>query len=420
MNTFVLVDCNNFYVSCERLFNPALENRPVLVLSSNDGCVVARSQEVKQLGIKMGEPFFKIKDLCRAHDILVFSSNYQLYGNLSQRVMHLLSEAAEDIQIYSIDEAFLTFANMPPEQLVRFSIEMRRNIKQCVGIPTSIGIAPTKTLAKIANDLAKKDRSYGIFDICEKEVQDQILKDFAVEKIWGIGTQLMKKLHAMGIYTAEELRQQDPVMIRKKMGVYGERILWELRGISCLQLEEAQPKKSITCSRSFGAVITSKSEIAEAVATHVDSACRKLRDQQCAAQAISVYLEALIDSKTNVRQTFNTTLPFPIPTNDTPYIISLAKRGVNALFHQGMRYKKCGVILLDFTPEQLVIPDLLLGSIDPKRRHLADTLDALNAHFGKNTVFYGAMGINSAWAARSANRSDKYTSDWGSLAIAKA
>lgn len=420
MSYFVLVDCNNFYVSCERLFNPWLEGRPVIVLSNNDGCVVARSQEAKRLDIKMGEPYFKIKDFCKHRGVVVYSSNYQLYGDLSQRVMLILSEIAPEIQIYSIDEAFLNFpAEMEPRALIEQCTEIRHIIKKWVGIPTSLGIAKSKTLAKIANDLAKKD-TQGIFDLSSPDIQREVLRKFPVGDVWGVGGSSKVKLNALGVYTAWDLREIDPSIVRHKLGVVGERMVWELRGVSCLPLEEASAKKSISCSRSFGRTVTGIAELSEALSTYINTACLKMRQQNCCARAICVYLEAVLDVQTGMRRHFSTTISFPIATSDTPQIISTAKHCLAHLFCEGQRYKKCGIILLDLIPENAVLPDLFLGSPDPKRQHLMQTVDALNAHFGKNTLFYGAMGTNPQWKMRSDKRSRHFTTSWEDLAIARA
>jgi len=417
---YALVDCNNFYVSCERLFNPQLEGRPVIVLSNNDGCVVARSQEAKQLKIGMGEPFFKIRDLCRVHNVAVYSSNYQVYGDISQRIMSVLSGRSPDMEVYSIDEAFLTYPeSMSPQALWEHIAETRRLVKKWVGIPTSIGIAPTKTLAKVANDLAKKNRVVGLFDLTSKSKCDEVLKDYPIEDVWGIGRNLSVQLKAMGIYTAGEFAAMDPVIIRRKMGVVGERMLWELRGISCLMLEETAPKKSISCSRSFGKTVTEASELAEALATFVSRACVKLRSQNSCAQAINVYLEAVLDPQTNLRRHYSTVVSFVMPTSDTAHIISAAKETLKSLFCKGQSYKKCGIILLDLIHERSVIPDLFLAP-NPKRKLVMQTVDALNARFGKNTLFYGAMGIDPQWKVRADRRSPLYTTSWDELPFVRA
>lgn len=420
MSTFVLVDCNNFYVSCERLFNPSLEGCPVIVLSNNDGCVVARSSEAKKLGIKMGEPLFQIRNLCRDHDVYVYSSNYLLYGDLSRRVMRLITEMTPSCQIYSIDEAFAEYpSSVASGQIVREAIEMRRIIKRWTGIPTSLGIAPTKTLAKVATDFAKKE-PLGVFDLTSPALQEKILKDYPVGDIWGIGSRLKAKLNAMGIFSAWEFCRADPVFIRKRMGVVGERMLWELRGISCLPLEKAPPKKSITYSRSFGEVVLDKEALSEALSTYTANACVKLREEGSCAQALCVFVESQIEPGQPERHYDNVVIPLPFPTNDTPEIIHAAKACMDRLFQEERRYKKCGLILLDLMPEACVIPDLLAGVSDPKRRRLASVVDDLNARMGRNTLFYGAMGVSSGWKTNSKRRSDGYTSSWGSLAVVRS
>lgn len=421
MEYFALVDCNNFYVSCERLFNPRLEGRPVIALSNNDGCVVARSQEAKQLGIKMGEPYFQIRELCKQRDVAICSSNYSVYGDLSQRVMHIISKMAPEVQIYSIDEAFATYPGTFLEKdVVAHCLEMRRCIKKWVGIPTSIGIAPTKTLAKMANALAKKNREQGIFNLYSQSTQDEILKKFPIQEVWGIGSRLGTRLRSQGIYTAAEFRDADPSYIRKMMGVVGERMLWELRGLSCLPMEEPVDKKSITCSRSFGTTVTEMHHLAEALATHVNTACVKLREQESCAAALCIFIEAIVDSNTGTRRPFSTVIPFDMPSHDTSLMISEAKRYLSEIFVKGLRYKKCGVVLLDLLPKKNVLPDLFLGVSNAKRDRVMYTVDALNQHFGKDTLFYGAMGINPVWKMKRDKCSSDYTSDWEGLAIAKA
>lgn len=421
MPHFALVDCNNFYVSCERLFNPRLEGLPVIVLSNNDGCVVARSQEAKKLNIAMGAPFFKIRDLCLQFNVVVFSSNYQVYGDISERVMRILADRCPDIQIYSIDEAFLTYPDaMAADAVLKECSEMRRIIKKWVGIPTSIGLATTKTLSKVANDMAKKDRTRGIFDLRPLSVQQEVLKDFPIEDVWGIGSRLSARLRGLGIFTAAEFRDMEPSFIRKKMGVVGERMVWELRGVSCLPLEQPKDKKSIGCSRSFGKAVSEPSDLAEALATHVHTACVKLRQQRSCAQALCVSLEAYLDMQAGTRRYFSTVIPFAMPTNDTAEIIGAAKKCLSHLFCKGLLYKKCGIILLDLLPENSVIPDLFLGTMDPKRQKLLHAVDHINRQLGKNTLFYGAMGVNPRWKMRSERRSRCYTTDWEELAVAKA
>ena len=420
MTHFILADCNNFYVSCERLFNPKLEGVPVIVLSNNDGCVVARSQEAKAVGIKMGVPYFQIKELCRTNKVEVLSSNYQLYGNLSDRVMNILSQNAPEIEIYSIDEAFLKYPASFSNILFSEGINLKKKIRKWLGLPVSFGIAPTKTLAKVANSLAKKNQE-GVFSLSLPKVQKKILQNYPINDVWGIGFRLAVQLKQMGIFTAWDFAAMDPPIIRKKLGVVGERMLWELRGISCLKLEEPKPKKSITSSRSFGRVITEEKDLAEALATFISSACVKLRSQASCTSAICVFLEAISDAKLGTRKQYSRVKPFVFPTNDTPQIISAAKSILSQLFIPNERYKKCGIILLDLTSESLLTPDLFLKSFDLKRMSLMKTVDTLNARFGRNTIFFGAMGSkNPSWKSRSDKCSKFNTSEWEALPTVKA
>lgn len=416
---FLLVDCNNFYVSCERVFEPKLEKQPIVILSNNDGCVVARSNEAKALGIAMGVPFFQIRDLCRKYSVIVRSSNYELYGDMSQRVMDILAPMAPEIEIYSIDEAFLQFPHdMQVQDLLAHAHKARNTLKKWLGLPVSIGIGLTKTLAKVAGKIAKTNPK-GVFEICSSETQKRILDEFLIGDIWGIGKRWETKLHAMGIRTALELCEKDPVTIRKKMGVAGERILWELRGLSCLPLEDMHDKKSICCSRSFGKKLSEDSEITEALSTFVATACIKLREQKSCAQAICVFLETTIDPFTNTSTSFSKTAPLPIPTNHTPTIVSAAKKCLEEIFQKERIYRKCGIVLLDLIGEKNIVPDLFLGSMDPKHKKTCQTIDAVNDRFGKGTLFYGAMGVDPKWKTRSDSRSRNYTTSWDDLLVVK-
>src|SRR4029434_9630627 len=287
---FALLDCNNFYVSCERLFQPALLGKPVVVLSNNDGCVIARSDEAKALGIPMGLPAFKLADLVKAHPIEVYSSNYTLYGDLSARVMTTLTQWTPDVEVYSIDEAFLKFATLPPAALTVYGQSMRATIQQWTGIPVSIGIAPTKTLAKLANRLAKRSPQ-GVVTLTASSEIEATLACTRVEDIWGIGPGYTRRLKLYDIRTAMQLRDANDRWIRQQLGVVGQRTVWELRGISCLPLELCPPpKQSLMVSRSFGRPITSLTEMREAVATYTTRAAEKLRRHDVAAGVVTVFL----------------------------------------------------------------------------------------------------------------------------------
>jgi len=422
MHAFVLVDCNNFYVSCEKLFNPKLEGQPVVVLSNNDGCVISRSPEAKKLGIKMGSPFFQIREFCAKHRVRVYSSNYSLYGNLSQRVMSVLQDNTDQLEIYSIDEAFLRYPEGIFDQMLFAKCQnLKKIVKKWTGIPISIGIGPTKTLAKMANHLAKKNpNNGGVYDLRSEVAQENILKEFLIKDIWGIGRGFYESLKSFGLHTAWQLRQADPILIRRRLGVVGERVLWELRGLCCLPLEEVNSKKTITFSRSFGKVVTALDELEEALATYSNKAGSKLRQQKSYAKALYIYLESFLNTKTGSTRCFNLAMDFPRPTNDTAEIISAVKRCLKAIFRKGEKYKKCGVVLLDLISENQISQDLFLDTMDSKRQRLLQTIDEINGNFGKNTIFYGAMGVNPKWKMRSDKRSPCYTTSWKDLAVAKA
>jgi DNA polymerase V len=417
MSYVVLIDCNNFFASCERVFNPRLEGRPVLILSNNDGCVVSCSQEVKKLGVTIGQPFFQIKSLCERHKIHVISSNFHLYSALSNRVMHIAAQMAPEIEIYSIDEAFLKFPEtLLPEDVVAQCVELRRIVKQWIGIPTSLGIARTKTLAKVATKLAKKYPG-GVFDLTSPLLQEEILKKFPLGDVWGIGSRIESKLHSFGMQTAWDLREADLLRVRRSLGVVGERMVLELRGMPCFHLGEGESKKSITRSRSFGRVVESIEEISEAVATHVSAACQNLRSQKSCAKAICVYLVSAKKQEDFEYQTASTTTFFTSPTNETAEIIQAAKMCVPQLFCQGKRYKKCGITLIDLIQEELIAPDLFDGK---GRRKVSNVVDNINTRFGKKTLFYGAVGVDPSWGTRSDYRSSYYTALLDDLPVVKA
>lgn len=419
MDYFVLVDCNNFYASCERLFNPKLERRAVVVLSNNDGCVIARSQEAKLLGLKMGESFFKIKNFCHHYQVAVCSSNYALYGDLSQRVMSILGEEAPHIEVYSIDEAFLSYpSTFSLEEMFLQCQKLRVLTKQWVGLPVSLGMGPTKTLAKLANHFAKK-HSTGIYELVSTSSQE-ILREVPIKEIWGVGSGLQARLNAKGIFTASELRAADPVEIRRSLGVVGERLVWELRGVSCLPLEKPEPRKNIGSSRSFGRYVTCPLELAEALSTYVNTACGKLRKQKSCALAVYVYVEVITESYAGHGICHSTTIPLTYPSNDPAVLIKAAKKCLQKLYVKGCKYKKCGVMLLDLVPEDLVAPDFFDSGGGERKQILLGAIDNINARYGKNTVFYGAMGTNPVWKMRAAFRSQAFTTSWGELGIAYA
>ena len=415
MKVFALVDCNNFYASCERVFDPSLKNRPIVVLSNNDGCIVARSNEVKALDIPMGVPFFEQQALIKKHKVVVFSSNYQLYGDMSQRVMDSLRLFAPDMEVYSIDEAFLRLDHLQPRDLTEYCKTIRAKVFQWTGIPVSIGIGSTKVLAKVANRVAKKQTDNGVFDIRSQQTQDEILKTMEVKKIWGIARRWAERLNRMGIATAAELRDASPVIIRKQLSVVGERLVRELRGHSCIDLEDVQPRKNIMSSKSFGTLLTDKEPMAEALANYAARACEKLRKQNSRAQGVHVFIQTNGFRETDRQYSNAITCALTVPTSDTRLIIETAKSCLNRIYKPGYRYKKIGVMLLDLIPASLEQKHLFADSDPRPSDHLMGVVDRINRDHGPDTVFFGAQGVNREWKMRCGSRSPRYTTQWDEL-----
>lgn len=415
MKVFALVDCNNFYASCERVFDPSLKKRPIVVLSNNDGCIVARSNEVKALGIPMGVPFFEQEAVIKKHNIAVFSSNYQLYGDMSQRVMDSLRLFAPDMEVYSIDEAFLRLDHLQPRNLHEYCKTIRAKVIQWTGIPVSIGIGPSKVLAKVANHVAKKQADDGVFDIRSQKMQDEILKTLDVEKIWGIAGRWAERLGRIGIEKASELRDASPTIIRKHLSVVGERILRELRGQSCIDLEDIQPRKNIMSSKSFGTLLTKKEPLEEALANYAARACEKLRKQNSRAQAVYVFVQTNGFRETDKQYSNGLTCALTIPTSDTRIIIEAAKFCLNRIYKHGYRYKKTGIMLLDLIPASLEQKHLFVNFDHRPGDHLMDLVDRINKDHGPDTLFFGAQGVTREWKMRCGLRSPRYTTQWDEL-----
>jgi len=418
---FALVDCNNFYASCERVFNPKLAGRPAIVLSNNDGCVVARSNEAKALGIAMGVPAFQIRHLIRKHDVQVFSSNYALYGDMSQRVMETLQQFSPEVEVYSIDEAFLSLTGFVRQDLTEYGRRIRATVKQWTGIPVSVGIAETKTLAKIANHVAKwSEGTAGVFDLSAELDPDHVLAQVPVEEVWGIGPAHARRLKRHGITTARSLRDADDLWIRKQMGVVGLRTVQELRGISCLPLEQCPPpKQGITCSRSFGRPVTTLAEMREAVAAYTARAAEKLRGEQLAASALTVFLTTN-PFKDEPQYSNAVTLRLPGATDATPELLRVALKGIEAIYREGFRYKKAGVMLLGLVPVSQVQANLFDHANRERSSRLMKVLDRLNDHMGTGTLLYAAEGITKRWTARFDHRSPASTTNWRDLPVARA
>ena len=413
MKIFALVDCNNFYASCERVFDPGLKGRAIVVLSNNDGCIVARSNEAKALGIPMGVPLFEQKAIIKKHDVAVFSSNYQLYGDMSQRVMNSIRLHVPDMEVYSIDEAFLRLDHLQPRNLYEYCKLIRGKILQWTGIPVSIGIGSTKVLAKVANHIAKKQN--GIFDIRNRQEQDKILQTLDTGKLWGIAGRWSERLRRMNIKKASELRDADPTIIRKHLSVVGERILRELKGQPCIDLENIQPRKSIMSSKSFGNLLTKKEPLEEALANYAARACEKLRKQKSRAQAVYVFVQTNGFRKTDRQYNNAFTRTLSIPTSDTRVIIDAAKFCLNKIYRQGYRYKKTGIMLLDLISASLEQKQLFNNVNHLSSDRMMDIVDLINNDHGPYTLFFGAQGVFREWKMRCGSRSPRYTTQWNEL-----
>lgn len=416
-----LVDCNNFYVSCERVFNPKLQGKPVVVLSNNDGCIVARSGEAKMLGIGMGQPLFKCRDIIEKHNVHVFSSNYVLYGNMSGRVMATLAQFTPEMEIYSIDEAFLDLCGSDHlyghNDLTEYAHTICAKVIRWTGIPVSIGIARTKTLAKIANRLAKRStRANGVLDLVDSPYMDQVLKEVHVGDVWGIGRRSTEWLIGIGINNAGQLRDIDDRVISKRMGVVGLRLVYELRGISCLSLETCpSPCKGIISSRSFGQKVESLEELKEAVAAYTTNAAIKLRKQNLVARLLTVFVTSNPYSKSDQQYSNSFVIRLPVATNDTTELLHHAVRGIEKIYKKGIRYKKAGVMLDNLIPADQVQVTLFGGGNVGDNEKLMETVDLVNAKMGSGTLRYAVQGSTQPWRGRCKNRSPRYTSSWEEL-----
>jgi len=411
-----LVDCNNFYASCERVFNPKLWGVPVVVLSNNDGMIVARSNEAKALGIKMGEPLFKVQDIVKKYGVQVFSSNYVLYGDMSCRVMNCLSQYSPDVEIYSIDEAFLNLKGFESRDLVKYGTDLRNTVKQWTGIPVSIGIAKTKTLAKLANHIAKKDPKFkGVLNIYYEDDVNEFLKRTEVSDIWGVGRQYTKLLNNHNIKTAYDFIQLDDNWIKKKMTVMGLRTAMELRGIPCITLETSpSPKKAIISSRSFSKLTSNKQDIRESVAFFTSIAAQKLRKQRSAASLLTVFLRT--NPFKDIPQYHNGVLvQLPLPTDSTSEMISYAMKGVEQIFREGFQYQKVGVMLAGIVPRDRN-QYILFDREDRERMDkINDVIDGINKEMGAWTISFAATGTNRNWKTRADMKSPRYTTNWEEL-----
>jgi DNA polymerase V len=417
------VDCNNFYVSCERLFNPALEGKPVVVLSSNDGCVVARSNEAKALGIKMAIPLFKVAHLVRQHKIITLSSNYALYGDLSDRVMNVLATMSTYQEVYSIDECFLDFSGYP--DTIDRGQYIRQTIKQWLGLPVCVGIGASKTLAKLSNYIAKRRMEYqGVFDFAKLPAEDQtlIMHSIPVGEIWGIGRKMSERLNNMGIRTVKELRDSDPEHMQDLFGVVVKRTVLELRGTSCLSLDEVtQPRKQIVCSRSFGNHVKDIKVLEEAVASYASRAAEKLRRDGSLVCVVQVFVRTSNFSDSATQYSNQATFRLTNPTDDTITVTKTAISILHQIFKEGYAYQKAGVVLMDLIPADAQQLQLFTPTEKTEKSHkLMHVLDATNAIMGAKTLYLAAEGHEEGWRSKTEHMSPAYTTSWDCLPIAKA
>lgn len=408
---FALCDCNNFYASCERVFDPSLEGKPVVVLSNNDGCVIARSSEAKALGIPMGEPYFKIRNLAERGQVRVFSSNYVLYGDMSNRVMQTLSLFTPNVEVYSIDECFLDLGGLYGVDLPSYARTIKRTVQQWTGIPVSLGVAPTKALAKIANRLSKKSaKAGGVLVLTEPRHIQKALEATKIEDVWGIGRQYAKFLKKRNIHTALDFANLPESWVKQHMTIVGLRLQKELKGETCLELEEALPaKKGICTSRSFGKKITTLDELQEATASYAAKCARKLRQQKSCARLVTVFVTTNTFSEHD-RQYYNSkTICLPVATNSDMELIHYAGIALKEIYREGYWFKKSGVIVTEIVPERQVQLNLLDTVDREKHGRLMEAVDGLTDRFGRGKVWVAAQGVNNSWQLKSEFKSPSYT-----------
>ena len=418
--SIALIDCNSFYASCERIFNPKLLGKPIVVLSNNDGCIITRSSEAKALGIKMGDPYFKVKKIIEKNNIKVFSSNYSLYGDISQRVMEILLSFSPDVEIYSIDEAFLSFNGFKNYELLKYCKHIRKTIKQNVGIPVSVGVGSTKTLSKIANHLAKKDDNYeGVCILKDKKKIQEALNKTEIGDVWGIGRQFSKFLKNQKIYTAAQFAYLDRRWIRKKMGVLGEKTQLELQGVSCLDIELIPSiKKSCCVSRSFNRPLCTIEEIKESIVNYGSRAAEKIREGNLIAQSMNVFILTNYFNKKEKQYSNSIKLQLDYPTNNSMVIVKRAVDGIERIFKKGYMYKKAGIILHDLHNSSLVRG--LLDYDRPRSESLMKSLDEINYRYGSSTLKIAAEGIEKNWQMQRKKISPCYTTRFSDLMIVKS
>ncbi len=393
-----LIDCNSFYVSCERLFNPKIQNIPVVVLSNNDGCVISRSAEAKKIGIKMGEPYFKVKNLVKKNNVQIFSSNYALYGDLSRRVMKVLKGFTNKIEIYSIDEAFLDLSHIKDEYVEKYGIEIRERVLKWTGIPTSVGISNTKTLSKIANHIAKKNKT-GVTYL--KKNIDEVLKNFDISDVWGVGRQLSKLYEKNGINNAFKLKNISNSWVKKSTNVLGAKTVMELRGIACINLETEETKRKSCCvSRSFGKKVESLEKLKESITTHCLNAAEKIRMDKQTTRAITVFIRTSPFDKHRKYYSNSITIELPVATDNSLELVKTSISGLKKIYKYGYFYQKAGVILSKLRESSENELSLLAPILEKKSKTLMKAIDLTNAKYGRNAISIAQAGVNNDWKMR--------------------
>lgn len=428
---YAMIDCNNFYASCERVFNPKLEGKPIVILSNNDGCVIARSEEAKDLGVPMGAPEFKYRRFFRDNGVVVRSSNYPLYGDMSRRVMEVLRNLTHDIEVYSIDEAFAELSTQTYPDLYEYGRVIKQTVHQWTGLPVSVGIAPSKTLAKIANETAKRNPTYnGVLNLCNNPGTDQILKRMPLKKVWGIGQNLTIRLNRFDINTAYDLKQKidHKRWVRKHLNVTGLRTVLELNGLSCMKLSEAlESRKGILTSRMFGKPLFELTEIEEAVSTYISRAAEKLRAQHSLASNMQVMLIGDKFKNPKSKYKYGAYTSFKVPTAHTPTLINAGKQITRSVHLPETKYKKAAIMLTGLVPNSEVQMDLFDPELYTRQQYtLMECIDQINTRHGRNTAAFAATGLHrknkeeASWKMNQNFLSKRYTTEWEDIMIAKA
>ena len=419
MTVYGLVDCNNFFVSCERAFRPSLEGRPTVVLSSNDGCVIARSNEARALGVGMGQPVFQIKDLIRQEDIQVISANHSLYSDMSHRVMQVLAELAPSAETYSIDECFLDLTGIR-DDLAGFGQRIRTTVQQWTGLPVCVGIAETKTLAKIANRIAKtSERTHGVLNLTGSSRRSKALEMTPVAQVWGIGRQFAQKLDHKGARTALDLARLPDEWVRKEMGVRGLRTVLELRGEDCIGFEDMpQPRQTTMVSRSFGNPVTALEDLADAITVFATDAARTIRTANRVCSSVHVFIETSRFRKDPPYAPSQLEALSP-PTHNTRHIVRAAIKCLKEIYREGLAYKRAGVMLLDLVDARQEQPSLF-EKPDPKDGQLMEAMDVIERRMGRGAIRFGHSGSAARWRSSGAFRSPHYTTRWAGIPVVKS